>query len=160
MVDILTRCFHGCFYIYILLYISTTSINEQALLLYSVIIAYLFTWYDIRVKEHIFCYFKEEKKTLVHVKHVTFHWFVWKNIIILTSHCKIKNIIKRKCTISAAGNACNMAFIELFLCQHDIHSMESPTRHIGKHYKRRTLGVTRWDSLTDIKTADMAFTYM
>lgn len=102
----------------------------------------------------------KKKKTLVHVKHVTFHWFVWKNIIILTSHCKIKNIIKRKCTISAAGNACNMAFIELFLCQHDIHSMESPTRHIGKHYKRRTLGVTRWDSLTDIKTADMAFTYM
>lgn len=49
---------------HLLLYISTTSINEQALLLYSVIIAYLFTWYDIRVKEHIFCYFKEEKKPL------------------------------------------------------------------------------------------------
>lgn len=85
-------------------------------MLYSVIIVYLFIWYDIRVKEYIFCYFKEEKKNFVYVKYVIFYWFVWKNIIILISYCKIKNIIKRKCIIFVVGNVCNMVFIELFFC--------------------------------------------
>lgn len=81
------------------------------LLLYIYLYDMILGWRNI-----FFVILKKKKKIFVYVKYVIFYWFVWKNIIILISYCKIKNIIKRKCIIFVVGNVCNMVFIELFFC--------------------------------------------